>query len=107
MKPILRATYSENCYIFVSGQWRTDDRPRDELNLKPIVSFVYDAGDIAAEWAPGTYGPLTLFYKDAPLSWSQLGVDEEGLPGAFVRGDYDHIFDVLRQWVERYGRGRG
>jgi len=111
MKNILKATYKDNCLIFVSGNWKTDDRERDDGNLQPIVSFVYDAGDVAAEWGPGTYGPLTLYRRGTEIPhyvypfiedhWSQLAVNEEGLPQAFVSGNYDHIFDVLKKWATR------
>lgn len=31
--------------------------------------------------------------------WSQMAVEREGLPQAFVAGSYDEIFSTLQQWV--------
>lgn len=114
MKNMLRAIYKDNCFVFVSGNWKTNDEAHDDSNLQPIVSFVYNAGDVAAEWAPGTYGPLTLYHRgtdtphyvylfieDCRLDWSQLAVNEERLPHAFVSGNYDYIFEVLKKWATR------
>lgn len=86
---------------------------------QPCVTFTVISGDVAAEW-DGSSGPIQIWYR-APEGydvnydkaephwlwpfaigkghWSQLAVEEEDLPGAFVRGDYEWIFGVLRRWA--------
>ena len=120
MKNILRAAYKPDekrgCFILVSGHWRNEDNPHDDLNLAAITSFVYDAGDKATEWSPATCGPLHTFFRadattgkphyiypfieDRPLEWSQMAVNNHDLPRAFVQGDYDYIFTILKNWTE-------
>lgn len=102
----------KNAYILVSGSWR-----KDHDFVEPVVSFLYDAGLKAAEWCP-PYGPITIHRKteegqenakkhyfydyvvNESLNWSQLAVEREGLPEAFVNGNYDYIFEVLKEWAE-------
>lgn len=117
MKNILRAMYKDNCYIFVSCNWKSDKERFDEYNLSTVTSFVYDNGDKAAEWCPTHYGPISIYTRaqgkaentkehyiyDYILNewgnWSQTAVSENNLAEAFVRGDYDYIFQVLKEWA--------
>jgi hypothetical protein len=114
MNQVIQATIPniENAHILVSAVW--DDNGKIHVNM----SFLYDSGNVAAEWEP-RWGPIQLWYRvdenhehakahyfydhvdgSANLAWSQLAVDREGLQGAFVRGDYTHIFRVLKRWAE-------
>ena len=110
----------ENAYVLISGQEKpVEESYLNELWVKPIMSFIYDAGNVAAEWEP-EYGPIQLWtkceegdegatehyfydYHNSPLgSWSQLAVEREQLPHAFIRGNYKYIFNVLRDWAENH-----
>ena len=116
-----KAVYKPNCYILVSATRKSGELYRDVYYAEPTMSFFYDAGDVAAEWEP-RYGPIQVWSKcdetydgkykarehyfydfviDIPGNWSQLSVETERLPQAFVRGDYDHIFSVLKSWARR------
>lgn len=33
-------------------------------------------------------------------NWTQLEVNRKNLPDAFISGDYEHIFNVLKSFVE-------
>lgn len=109
----------ENAYILVSAHKKDSKKAECENNLECWMSFLYDAGEIAAEWEP-RYGPIQIWYKandgaatdtkehyfydfviDNPLSWSQLAVGNNGLPQAFIKGDYEHIFDILKDWANK------
>ena len=92
-----------------------------EIDSEARISFVYEKDGIAAEW-DGECGPITLWKKfkekdethefDKPHphwlwnfatgrgNWSQLAVTENNLPKAFINGDYEHIFNVLKEWVD-------
>ena len=95
----------------------------DEFRSEPVVSFLFDAGNCCAEW-DGSCGPIQLWWRasqgwkpdDGAFSearehwfydcaygaghWSQMAVDEAGLPSAFNRGDFGAIFSELRRWAE-------
>lgn len=105
----------EGAYILISGS----ERPREPYHsggtrVNSLMTFFYDAGEWAAEWEP-QYGPIQVWHKAASgkphhfydftdsdaLNWSQLAVDDNELPRAFIDGDYRYIFTVLRQWAER------
>ena len=110
----------DNAYILVSGREKKHEgwMCTGETWANPTVSFLYDAGDICAEWEP-EFGPIQLWYrcdKDAegarehyyydyengPLgSWAQTAVYELQLPQAFIKGDFAYIFMVLKDWAER------
>jgi len=111
-----KAVYKENCYILVSATRKTGELYDDVYYAEPTMSFLYDTGECATEWEP-RYGPIQIWNKcnadsenarehyfydyvyDKPMNWSQLAVQTEHLPEAFVRGDYEHIFDVLKSWA--------
>lgn len=87
---------------------------------KSEMSFFFDGGcGIGCEWEPD-YGPITKIiscdkdfketefekayphwfypYYKGPGYWSQLAVEEEHLPEAFLAGNYEWIFEVLKRW---------
>jgi hypothetical protein len=112
------AKFKDNCFILVSGARRPPEETFGAFYVKANMSFLYDAGDYAAEWEP-EYGPIQVWHKceadaenakehyyfdftDSPGgSWSQLAVEEYQLPQAFHCGDYDYIFSVLKEWATR------
>ena len=101
----------ENAYIIISA------RESDKGNkVRKCMTFFYDSGSVGAEWEPN-FGPITTLYKcpkehkDARPHYfydfctgygnrSQLAVEMEGLPEAFLNGDYVKIFAVLKRWTE-------
>ena len=102
----------DNAYVVISGH----DYEKNGNGVRKCMSFFYDNGDVGAEWEPDN-GPITVIYKcekdhkDAKKhwfydystgtgNWSQLAVEEEGLPSAFLDGDYEYIFNVLKDWGE-------
>lgn len=107
----------ENAYILVSA-YRDKSEQDLRLAFRYNMSFLYDAGGVAAEWEP-RHGPIQIweeadkqqtdvkdhyFYDlviDDPLAYSQLAVDREHLQDAFVAGNYAHIFEVLKRWAKR------
>ena len=111
---ILKTEWKQHCFILISFQRRESREP--ETRVKTNMSFLYDAGEYAAEWEP-EYGPIQVWHKceeGAPearahyyydftdsgfFNFSQLAVDENGLPGAAARGSFDYIFDVLKRWA--------
>ncbi|MGI9500383.1 MAG: hypothetical protein ACR2P3_10105 [Geminicoccaceae bacterium] len=97
-------------------RWKFDH----DLRTEPFVTFLYDAGDVCAEW-DGEYGPIQLWFRKNPDygyddakpiphwiygeaygsgHWSQMAVDEAQLPQRFVDGDYAAIFAELKQWAD-------
>lgn len=107
----------ENCYLVLSANWRNDTKE----NSTPAISFTYERNGVAADW-DGELGPITIWKKSEKNgndgehdpaqmhwlwpwatgrgNWSQLAVNREGLPDAFVNGSYAYIFDVLKSFVE-------
>ena len=102
----------ENAYVVISGH----KSEKSGNGVSGCMSFFYDNGKIGAEWEPDN-GPIRVLYscdKDHEEAmehwfydyctgygnWSQLAVEEEGLPKAFLSGDYEHIFNVLRSWSD-------
>ena len=113
-KRVLRMPVPEmpGAYILLSGAWRDD-----KFDFAyPTVSFFFDAGTNGVEWCP-PHGPIQSwtsceandkdakehyfydFTNDPPGSRSQLAVDSNALPIAFVEGNYKRIFSVLRRWA--------
>jgi len=101
----------ENAYVIISA-YKTDGGN----GVKKCMTFFYDSGRVGVEWEPD-HGPITTIYKctkehkDARPhyfydfctgngNWSQLGVEEGGLPEAFLNGDYVKIFAVLKRWTD-------
>ena len=117
-KRVLKSTYKPNCYILVSGARRDIKETAGQFMVVATVSFLYDAGDIATEWEP-EYGPIQIWDrclendKDArehyyfdytnspPLHCSYLAVEDNRLPQALHRGDFDYIYEVLKKWADR------
>ena len=108
----------ENAWILCSAKPRTDEDDYGIPQVKATMSFLYDAGNVAAEWEP-EYGPIQVWTKceadtkdsrphyfyDYVISngwnWSQLAVDKAALPDAFAAGNYEHIFAELKAWSAR------
>ena len=119
MSNVMRASFPdvEGAYLLVSGSIKNEELEISQLNTRAMVSFLLVEGDIAIEWEPN-YGPIQIFYR-AGLNdpdriphyvfpfvkkpgfgeWSQLAVEQEGLPQAFIAGNYKYIFDVLAEWI--------
>ncbi len=95
------------------------DQWPNEFRTEPHMTFAYVHDNCCAEW-DGEHGPVQLWFrceKDYEKDWdkarehwifdyaygsghwSQLAVDRDGLPQAFNRGDYAHIFAVLKRWA--------
>lgn len=104
----------EGAFIYLSARLPNEDS-REASGAMPLVSLVYMGESVAAEWEP-RYGPIMLFFKgddqdhytfdrirSRGWDWSQMAVSREGLPGALVRGDLTHCFEVLRRWTEYRG----
>ena len=115
---ILKLEHKPNCFILISFPLRDIEETNGETRVKTTMSFLYDAGEYAAEWEP-EYGPIQVWHKcqedsldarqhyyydftdSGAFNWSQLAVDKNGLPGAAARGDFDYIFNVLKRWAKR------
>lgn len=114
---VTKTLVKPNCYLLTSFR-RRDDVFEDEFLVDCTISFLYDAGEYAAEWEP-KHGPIQVWHKckkdaieakehyyydytDSPGgNWSQLAVSENGLPQAANAGNFDHIFRVLKNWARR------
>jgi hypothetical protein len=114
---VIKSVYKDNCYVLVSAHKAKEQHFPDDVNIEYVVSFLYDAGNVACEWEP-KYGPLQIWmkcsaeddgakehyfydYENAPnMSWSQLAVNNNGMKEAFLAGNYEHIFEVLKDWAE-------
>jgi len=117
-RKVIKATYKPNCYVLVSGSRLDPKNKFDEFDVVAHVTFLYDAGNIAAEWEP-EHGPVQLWdkceegdegasehyyfdYTNSPsLNCSYAVVEDYRLPQAFYRGDYDYIFKVLEDRARR------
>ena len=113
MNEVIKTLYKPNCYILISGSRVVDEYP---IRVKNHVSLLYDAGEIATEWGV-EHGPIQRLEKcdathpkarehyfygyviDEFGNWSHSAVDDNGLPAAFLRGDLDYIFEVLKRWA--------
>ena len=107
-----------NAYILVSASQRDIKETFGDYKCQATMSFLYDAGEVATEWEP-EYGPIQIWRKanaNTPgakehyyydwvegggMHWSQMAVDDNELPQAFVEGDYAYIFGVLQGWAEK------
>ena len=112
---VIKAEYKPGCWILISPM-KAKKQYDYGLKVDYVVSFLYDAGEVAAEWEP-RYGPIQMWNKcneddenaiehyfydwhnTLPASWSQLSVEREQLPEMFLAGDWDVIFDVLKSWT--------
>ena len=101
----------ENAYIVISG--RESDTPN---GVNKNMTFFYHNENVSVEWEPKN-GPITTIYacsKHHPDAeehwfypyctgygnWSQLAVLTEGLPEAFITGNYKQLFEILKNWSE-------
>ena len=104
----------ENAYVVISARKNSQVI---QNGCEKNMSFLYDNGNgIAVEWEPD-YGPITVLYGCNPEdegaqphwffkyytgqgNWSQLAVEEEGLPNDFLNGDYKSLFLTLKCWAK-------
>lgn len=106
----------ENAYIIISARKRCVD---DDTYAKIITTFFYGTEKGGAEWG-GDGNPITVitpcdenyneeFQGKAEIhfiypfctghgKWFQGAVESEGLADAFLLGDYEHIFHVLKKF---------
>lgn len=114
-KKVIKAEYKPNCWILISAK-KAEEQYDSMVNVDYIFSFLYDSGEVAAEWEP-RYGPIQIWKKcdegaenakehyfydwedTKSLSWSQLAVEREQLQQMFLESNWDAIFDVLRSWA--------
>ena len=100
----------ENAYVVISAGKKDGGN-----GVQKGMSFFFDNGGwVGAEWEPD-YGPITVLYKvkedhekathhwfygftTGQGNWSQCAVEEEGLPQAFLSGDYELLFAILKNW---------
>ena len=112
----MKISYSDNCWILISPKKADHQYESSFPQVDYIFSFLYDAGEWAAEWEP-RYGPIQIWNKceegaenaqehyfynwenTSSLSWSQLSVEKEQLPQMFLESNWDAIFNVLRDWA--------
>jgi hypothetical protein len=104
-------------YIIISGRKKKSDFPLKQHNTEVITSFLFMKENFAAEWEV-KHGPIQIwekapegdtehphytfpFVKNTPLNCSQLAVEDNNLPQAFLEGNYRHIFSVLEEWADR------
>jgi hypothetical protein len=102
----------KNAYVVISGH-----KAETVNGVQKCMSFFYDNGNVGAKWDPDN-GPITMIYscksedEDAQPHWfydfytgegywSQSAVEEEGLPSAFLNGDYKYLFSVLKKWSDQ------
>jgi hypothetical protein len=101
-----------NCFIAISCRLKKINEPLEQLNTQHVLSFITTNEDQteAVEWEP-EYGPISIYSKetggrshwllgpDCKFDWTQLGVDSEGLPAAFIQGNMQHIFSILMRYL--------
>ncbi|MBE0573336.1 hypothetical protein IH575_00330 [Candidatus Dojkabacteria bacterium] len=110
--------YGEGAYIIYSASQRDMAETQGEFRVQSHVSFAYVDGDYAAEFEP-QYGPIQTWHKcdelalharkhyifdytdSGGMNWSQLAVDRAELPWAVHRGEWQYVFDVLKDWCKR------
>ena len=114
---VLKVEVKPNCYLLFSAGRRDPKETYGEFRVQANVSFLYDAGEYAAEWEV-EYGPIQIWHKcekdsegatehyfydydNSPRwNWSQMAVDSMELPKAANDGDWDYIFNVLKNWAD-------
>jgi hypothetical protein len=115
---VIKTQYKPNCFVLASFSQRDIKETQGDFMVKTTISFLFDAGEYAAEWEP-EYGPIQVWHKctaDAPNArehyyfdftdskpgnCSQCAVDDNAMPQATNRGDFDHVFAVLKKWANR------
>jgi hypothetical protein len=104
--------------IYSAAKKKAEDCYGGEIRVKNNFSFCFINGDYAAEWEP-EYGPIQVWHKcekddpesrphyifdftdSGPLNWSQLAVDKYELPSATNNGQWQYIFNVLKDWANK------
>ena len=110
--------FGEGANVIYSAARRNPEETHGDFRIKNNFSFCFINGDYAAEWEP-EYGPIQVWHKcgkDAEnahehyvfeytdsggANWSQLAVDREELPQSANAGNWQYIFNVLKDWAER------
>jgi hypothetical protein len=110
--------YGEGAYVLYSASQRPMEETLGNFQVKNHFSFAYIVGDNAAEWEP-QYGPIQVWHKcdenskdarkhyifnytdSGGLNWSQIAVDKYDLPRAVHTGDWQYVFNVLKDWCDR------
>ena len=114
----------DNCYMSISGH--ISETTGNECS--PTISFEYVGGDVLVEWEVKN-GPITVITKcleslknDTDFgrsvrphhifgwctgygNWTQCAVRERGLDKAFIEGNYDKIFEVLKYYYDMHVDG--
>lgn len=112
--------FGDKFYIDAHREIEINYNSYTDFSTEPQITFAYIGESIAAEW-DGHCGPIQLWFKcekDTIIEyeticehwiydyaygaghWSQMAVDHNNLPRAFNEGNYNHIFDVLKQFVK-------
>ena len=110
--------YGEGAYIIYSAAKRDMKETYGEVQVKSIFSFCFINDDYAAEWEP-EYGPIQIWHKcekedqdsrlhyifdytdSGNMNWSQMAVNEYNLPESANQGDWQYIFNVLKDWTHK------
>jgi hypothetical protein len=110
--------YGEGANVIYSAARRRPEDNFGEFRVKNNFSFCFINGNYAAEWEP-EYGPIQVWHKcketdenarehyifdftdSGNLNFSQLAVDENDLPRSANVGDWQYIFNVLKDWADR------
>lgn len=106
---ILRTEYKPNCYVLVSFEKDKRALEMGDVRANPIMSFLYDAGEIAAEWCP-PHGPIQIWRKaDKDTKYKQPTFDDDATPDYIEPQPhyaYPFVIPRLAEWsqlsVERY-----
>lgn len=117
-KTITELPIKPNCFLLLSGHKATKYDGMEDGGATYIISLLYrdEEKGMAVEWEP-KYGPIQIFTRatetseekqehyifpvinPSGLDWTQMGVNDRGLPEAFIHGDLDFIFNVLRSYI--------
>lgn len=106
---ILRTQYKPNCYVLVSFQRNKQAFEMGEIKAEPTMSFLYDAGEIAAEWCP-PYGPIQIWRRaEEGKRYPRPTLDSDDEPEYIdpqPHYAYPFVIPRLAEWsqlsVERY-----
>lgn len=109
--------FGDGANVIYSAARRDPKETGGDFRVKNNFSFCFINGDYAAEWEP-EYGPIQVWHKcdkdhqDAKpnyifdftdsgnMNWSQLAVDRYELPSSANNGNWQYIFNVLKEWAE-------
>jgi hypothetical protein len=110
--------YGEGAHIVYSAAKRKLKDTCGEFQVKNNFSFCFIDGDYAAEWEP-EYGPIQVWHKcketdknarkhyifdftdSGGFNFSQLAVLDYELPQSANEGNWQYIFNVLKDWTDK------